>query len=66
MMMYIITREESYGNDVRGFLDSWKPGHNVHYTPGGLAWRDAWGPNRYAGNFITRPVIQIFIHALWN
>lgn len=25
------------------------PGGSVPYTPCGLAWRDQWGANRYAG-----------------
>lgn len=25
------------------------PGGNVPYTPKGLAYRDKWGPNAYAG-----------------
>ena len=49
MTMYIATNDDSYANDVRNFLDSWGPGRDIHYTPGGLAWRDQWGPNRYAG-----------------
>jgi len=50
MTMYIATSDESYANDVRSFLNSWGPAGDIHYTPGGLAWRDQWGPNRYAGN----------------
>jgi hypothetical protein len=50
MLMYIVTDEPQYMTDLRGFLDSWVSGSDVQYTPGGLAWRDMWGPNRYAGN----------------
>eukprot|EP01135_Chromosphaera_perkinsii_P002771 Nk52_evm139s226 gene=Nk52_evmTU139s226 len=31
-------------------LLQWTPGGSVQYTPMGLAWRQQWGPNRYAGN----------------
>ncbi|XP_025084443.1 LOW QUALITY PROTEIN: uncharacterized protein LOC112558290 [Pomacea canaliculata] len=34
---------------IEGFFKGWLPGGTVKYTPCGLAWRDMWGANRYAG-----------------
>jgi len=45
-----ITKKASYKQAVDTFITSWLPGHEVHYTPKGLAWRDQWGPNRYSAN----------------
>ena len=49
LMMYIVTGDSQYSGHVQQFLDSWRPGGAVTYTPGGLAWRDQWGPLRYTG-----------------
>lgn len=45
-----ITKKASYKRAVDTFITSWLPGHELHYTPKGLAWRDQWGPNRYSAN----------------
>lgn len=50
ILLYQLTGNDKYGKDVMSFLDSWLPGGGITYTPKGLAWRDTWGPNRYAGN----------------
>jgi len=43
------TKDAQYKAPVEGFFNSWQPG-SMTYTPCGLAWRDKWGSNRYAGN----------------
>ncbi|XP_025081069.1 uncharacterized protein LOC112556357 [Pomacea canaliculata] len=43
------TKDASYKEAVVGYFDAWTGGQ-VSYTPCGLAWRDQWGANRYAGN----------------
>ncbi|KAL3861625.1 hypothetical protein ACJMK2_007650 [Sinanodonta woodiana] len=50
LLLYEITQDASYKNDVIGFIRSYKPGGGINYTPCGLAYRDQWGANRYAGN----------------
>jgi len=44
------TKDGQYKGPVEGFFNSWMPGGGITYTPCGLAWRDKWGSNRYAGN----------------
>jgi len=51
MLMHIVNPTDGqYENHVRAFLQSWSREGGITYTPGGLAWRDQWGPNRYAAN----------------
>merc|ERR1712137_286406 len=50
LMLYEITKDNSYKNDVTGFVSSYMPGGSVQQTPCGLAYRDQWGANRYAAN----------------
>ncbi|XP_076456621.1 endoglucanase A-like [Babylonia areolata] len=50
LLLYEETQDASYKNDVAGFVRDYMPGGSVPYTPCGLAWRDKWGANRYAGN----------------
>lgn len=50
LLLAEITQKASYKQAVDTFITSWLPNHEVHYTPKGLAWRDQWGPNRYAAN----------------
>merc|ERR1712062_964666 len=57
LMMYILTSDSQYSGHVTGFLNSWKPGGGLTYTPGGLAWRDTWGPLRYTGNTMAIALI---------
>ncbi len=48
-----ITGKEQYKKDAQRWLDYWSVGVNgikINYTPGGLAWLDSWGANRYAAN----------------
>ncbi|KAK3790035.1 hypothetical protein RRG08_040955 [Elysia crispata] len=49
-LLYEATREDQYKQAVEGFFNSWFPGGGITYTPCGLAWRDKWGSNRFAGN----------------
>ena len=48
LLLYQLTGAPRYKTAITNFLESWQPG-NIHYTPKGLAWRDQWGTNRYAG-----------------
>ena len=50
MNLFIATGDTQYSDAVQAFLNSWRPGGGITYTPGGLAWRDQWGPLRYTGN----------------
>ncbi|KAJ7374676.1 hypothetical protein OS493_005018 [Desmophyllum pertusum] len=50
VLMAEVTKKASYKQAVDTFITSWLPGHEVHYTQKGLAWRDQWGPNRYSAN----------------
>jgi endoglucanase len=48
-----ITGKQKYKDDAQRWLDYWTvgvEGQKVKYTPGGLAWLDQWGSNRYAAN----------------
>jgi endoglucanase len=48
-----ITGKERYHQDAQRWLDYWTVGvkdNKIKYTPGGLAWLDTWGSNRYAAN----------------
>jgi len=49
-LLYEETKEGKYKQAIEGFFNSWMPGSGMTYTPCGLAWRDKWGANRYAGN----------------
>ncbi|CAL1546350.1 unnamed protein product [Lymnaea stagnalis] len=50
LLMYEESHSANYRDSVVGFLESWMPNGGITYTPCGLAWRDKWGANRYAGN----------------
>jgi hypothetical protein len=45
-----LTGEAKFKNAIETNLDHWQPGGGISYTPGGLAWLDTWGSNRYAAN----------------
>ena len=48
-----LTGKEIYRMDVAKFLDFWTRGagdERITYTPGGLAWLQAWGALRYTAN----------------
>ncbi|GFR70523.1 endoglucanase [Elysia marginata] len=50
-LLYEETFDSVYKNAVIAFFNGWLPGSpTMIYTPCGLAWRDKWGANRYAGN----------------
>ncbi|XP_059173971.1 endoglucanase E-4-like [Physella acuta] len=49
-ILYEETQNSHYKDAVVGFLEGWMPSGGITYTPCGLAWRDKWGANRYAGN----------------
>ncbi|GFO24172.1 endoglucanase [Plakobranchus ocellatus] len=49
-LLYEETQDAVYKDAVVGFFQGWLPGGQITYTPCGLAWRDKWGANRYAGN----------------
>ena len=50
LMLAELTKKPIYVQAIQRFLNGWLPRHSVKYTPRGLAWRDKWGPNRYAAN----------------
>ncbi|KAH9505665.1 hypothetical protein Btru_055449 [Bulinus truncatus] len=50
LLMYEETKENQYKDLVTAYFHDWMPGGSVAYTPCGLAWRDKWGSNSYAGN----------------
>jgi len=48
-----LTSKQKYKDDAQRWLDYWTigvDGQKIKYTPGGLAWLDQWGSNRYAAN----------------
>jgi endoglucanase len=48
-----LTGKDEYKEDAQRWLDFWTvgvDGNKIKYTPGGLAWLDSWGANRYAAN----------------
>lgn len=49
-LLYEETKDAAYKGALEAFFNSWLPGGGMTYTPCGLAWRDRWGANRYAGN----------------
>jgi len=49
VLLYMHTKEDQYKQKVVNFINDWKPGGGITYTPCGLAWRNQWGSNRYAG-----------------
>ena len=50
VLMAEFTRENKYRNNVARFMDS---AMNIRTTPQGLTWKSEWGPNRYAGKFVS-------------
>ena len=47
--MYLNTGEDRYRDRTINFINNWLPGGGIPYTPRGLAFRSAWGSNRYSG-----------------
>ena len=72
LMMYITTGDVQYASTVYQFLNSWRPGGGINYTPGGLAWRTSGGVLRYSSAYFRvakgtekcsrEPVTQIPVH----
>ena len=60
--MYVVTGDSQYMGHAQAFVNSYKPGGGITYTPAGLAWRDTWGPNRYAGMKILNIAIYFAFH----
>ncbi|KAK7093973.1 endoglucanase E-4-like [Littorina saxatilis] len=50
LLLFEETKSSAYRAEVEGFFKGWLPGGSISYTPCGMAWRDKWGSNRYAGN----------------
>ncbi|BCX47632.1 glycosylhydrolase [Haloferula helveola] len=62
VLMAVLDGGETYRADAARWLDFWTIGHaeaRVPYTPGGLAYLDAWGSLRYA----TTAAFCAFVHA---
>ena len=55
-MLYEETHDNQYKSEVEGFVRDYMPGGSVAYTPCGMAWRDKWGSNRYAGTSVCLSV----------
>ena len=49
LLLYEITKGAQYSRDIQAFVRQYMPGGSVPQTPCGLAYRDQWGANRYAG-----------------
>nr|BAH22180.1 beta-1,4-endoglucanase [Metaphire hilgendorfi] len=50
LLLFSSAGQTVFQTPVEGYIRSWMPGGSVTYTPQGLAWRQQWGPNRYAAN----------------
>jgi endoglucanase len=53
VLLATLTGKDQYKQDAQRWLDFWTvgvDGNKITYTPGGLAWLDSWGANRYAAN----------------
>ena len=49
LLLYEETKGAQYSRDVTAFVRQYMQGGSVPHTPCGLAYRDQWGANRYAG-----------------
>ncbi|KAK3581341.1 hypothetical protein CHS0354_016185 [Potamilus streckersoni] len=49
-LLYEITKNVTYKNEIIHYVKDNKPGGTATYTPCGLLWKDQWGSNRYAAN----------------
>lgn len=52
-LLALLTNKAEYHADTRRWLDFWTVGvesTKIKYTPGGFAWLDSWGSNRYCAN----------------
>ncbi|KAK7471381.1 hypothetical protein BaRGS_00035987 [Batillaria attramentaria] len=58
ILMYELTGEDRYKQDIEGTFHGWFPGGGeVSYTPKGLAYRLQWGSLRYASNMAAAALI---------
>lgn len=65
LLLAKITGKKIYKDSVERNLDYWTTGYNgerVKYTPKGLAWRNEWGPLRYA----TTEAFLAGVYAEWD
>jgi len=49
-LVLFMTGQTQFRTPVETYLRNWFRNGNVPYTPKGLAWRSAWGSNRYSAN----------------
>ncbi|XP_076451420.1 uncharacterized protein LOC143287344 [Babylonia areolata] len=57
VLLYMATKKNVYREDIERTLKAWMPGGSVDYTPKGLAFRESWGPLRYAANMATEALL---------
>ncbi|XP_033764174.1 endoglucanase G-like [Pecten maximus] len=50
ILMYNITGEQKYKDNIEATFTAWLPGGSLPYSPKGLAFRSQWGSLRYASN----------------
>jgi endoglucanase len=64
VLMAKLTDKTEYKSEVQNNLNWWSIGHNgqrVKYTPGGMAWSQAWGSLRYN----TTQAFLAFVYSDW-
>ena len=49
LLLYITTGDAQYASTVQQFLNSWRPGGGIAYTPGGLVFRTEIASVTYSG-----------------
>ena len=49
LMLYITTGDAHYASTVQQFLNLWRPGGGIAYTPGGLVFRTEIARVTYSG-----------------
>ncbi|KAL3861581.1 hypothetical protein ACJMK2_007607 [Sinanodonta woodiana] len=49
-LLYEITKDVSYKNEILNYVKDNRPGGTATYTPCGMLYRDQWGSNRYSAN----------------
>ncbi|XP_050412036.2 endoglucanase A [Patella vulgata] len=50
VLLYTLTKQDKYREDIESTIKDWMPGGSVQYTPKGLAYRLRWGSLRYTAN----------------
>ena len=63
LLLYKLTGNEQHLDPVNELLNFWFPGGDIHYTPGGLAWVDMWGPCRYSGIIFSSRFCFTYAHS---